>query len=146
MTGSAPLPRPGSSSTDSSSKDQHADGVDGTSGNGPRRVGPARASRRFDPAHVLGCSREQALRLFRGRPVTPGEAEAIAAREYPWRRHLHDADSYWITTGETARILQLTPSQVKRLLERGELPHVRHVSRVRLMRRAQIEDIAATRA
>jgi hypothetical protein len=109
-------------------------------------VVPARRGGRFDPTHVLGCSREQALRLFGGRPVTPGEAEAIAARAYPWRRHLHDADSYWVTTAETARILQLTPPQVRRLLDRGQLPHVRHVSRVRLMRRAQIEDIAAMRA
>lgn len=139
MTGSAPPTHSESNSTDE-------DSVDGASGNGPLRVVPGRLGRRFDPAHILGCSREQALQLFHGRPVTPGEAEAIAAKAYAWRRHLHDADSYWITTGATARILQLTPSQVKRLLDRGQLPHVRHISRVRLMRRAQIEDIAATQA
>ena len=99
----------------------------------------------FDPAHVLGCSREQALQLFRGRRVTPGEAEAIAERSYPWRRHLHDPDSYWVTTSETARILHLAPPQVKRLLDRGRLPHIRHVSRVRLMRRAQIVALAELR-
>lgn len=100
---------------------------------------------RFDPTHVLGCSSEQALRLFRGRPVTPGEAEAIAEKSYPWRRHLHDSDSYWVTTGDAARILHLAPTQVRRLLDRGVLPHVRHVSRVRLMRRAQIEALAQRR-
>jgi hypothetical protein len=36
------------------------------------------------PVHVLGCSPEQARRLFHGRPVTPGEAEAIAERSYPY--------------------------------------------------------------
>jgi hypothetical protein len=38
----------------------------------------------FDPVHVLGCSPEKAQRLFHGRPVTPGEAEAIAERSYPY--------------------------------------------------------------
>ena len=97
------------------------------------------------PLHILGCSREEALELFHGRPVTPGEAEAIAETSYSWRRHLHDPRSYWITTAEAARILELTPRQVKRLLDRGELRHVRHASRVRLMRRAHIVALAETR-
>jgi excisionase family DNA binding protein len=98
-----------------------------------------------DPTHILGCSREQALELFDGRPVTPGEAEALAETSYPWRRHLHDPGSYWITTSETARLLQLSAPQVKRLLDRGRLRHVRHVSGVRLMRRAQIVALAEAR-
>ncbi|MGZ5401026.1 MAG: helix-turn-helix domain-containing protein [Nocardioides sp.] len=61
---------------------------------------------------------------------------------YRWRRHLDDPGSYWITTAEAARILDLTPRQVKRLLDRGQLHHVRHVSRVRLMRRAYIVALA----
>lgn len=96
----------------------------------------------FDPAHVLGCSRDQALRLFDGRPVTPGEAEAIAEKSYPWRRHLRDPNSYWITTSEAARLLQKSPQRVKRLLDQHQLPHVLHASGVRLMRRKQIEAIA----
>ena len=102
-------------------------------------------NRRFDPTQILGCSREQALELFHGRPVTPGEAEAIAETSYPWRRHLSDPGSYWITTGETARILHLSAPQVRRLLDRDHLPHIRHVSRVRLMRRAQIVALAEGR-
>lgn len=86
------------------------------------------------------------MELFHGRPVTPGEAEAIAQRTYRWRRHLHDPDSYWITTVEAARILELTPRQVKRLLDRGQLHHVRHASRVRLMRRDHIVELARTRS
>jgi excisionase family DNA binding protein len=104
-------------------------------------VGPG-GRPRLDPTHILGCSREEAVELFHGRPVTPGEAEAIAERSYRWRRHVHDPQSYWITTSEAARILELTPRQVKRLLDRGRLQHVRHVSRVRLMRRAHIVALA----
>ena len=113
--------------------------------NGVQSVGPTVPAQQLDPIHILGCSREEAVELFRGRPVTPGEAEAIAERSYNWRRHLHDPQSYWITTAEAARILALTPRQVKRLLDRGQLRHVRHASRVRLMRRAHIVALAETR-
>lgn len=98
-----------------------------------------------DPARILGCSREQALQLFRGRPVTPGEAEAIAEQAYPWRRHLHDPTSYWVTTSQAAEILGLAPAQVRRLLDRNRLPHVVHASGARLMRREQIEALARRR-
>jgi hypothetical protein len=120
-------------------------GVDGGSRDGLLQVAPGTPSQRFDPTHILGCSREQALELFHGRPVTPGEAEAIAETSYRWRRHLHDPGSYWITTSETARLLHLSPPQVKRLLDRGQLRHVRHISRVRLMRRTQIVALAEGR-
>lgn len=100
---------------------------------------------RFDPVEVLGCSGAEAKALFHGRPVTPGEAEAIAEKSYPWRRHLHDPSSYWVTTSDAARLLHLSPRQVKRLLAQGRLPHVVHDSGVRLMRRSQIEALAATR-
>lgn len=93
----------------------------------------------FDPARVLGCDPEQALLLFHGRPVTPGEAEAIAEKTYPWRRHLYDSDSYWITARQAAGILDVPTQRVRRLLDQGRLPHVRHAGGVRLMRRAQIE-------
>ena len=93
----------------------------------------------FDPARVLGCDPEQARLLFHGRPVTPGEAEAIAEKTYPWRRHLHDADSYWLTAGQAAVILQVPTQRVRRLLDQHRLPHIRHASGVRLMRRSQIE-------
>jgi excisionase family DNA binding protein len=107
-------------------------------------VGPRGRVRQLDPVHILGCSREEALELFHGRPVTPGEAEAIAEEAYRWRRHLHDPESYWITTAEAARILELTPRQVRRLLDRGQLRSVRHASRARLMRRAHIVALAET--
>ena len=106
------------------------------------KAGPQGPARQLDPIHILGCSRAEAVELFHGRPVTPGEAEAIAERSYRWRQHLHDPKSYWITTAEAARILEMTPRQVKRLLDRGQLQHVRHASRVRLMRRTHIMALA----
>ena len=108
----------------------------------PYRVISATTREPFDPARILGCSREQARALFHGRAVTPGEAEAIAEKSYPWRRHLHDPTSYWITTGQAARLLHTSPQHVKRLLDQGRLPHVVHDSGVRLMRRSQVEAFA----
>jgi hypothetical protein len=96
----------------------------------------------FDPAHVLGCTPEEAAVLLRGRRVTPGEVESLAIRHYSWRRHLNDAHSYWVTVSQAARILRMSPQRVKRLLEDGQLRHVTHVSGVRLMRRRDIESVA----
>ena len=124
---------------------EHRPSVDGGSRGELPSAAAGTPSQRFDPTHILGCSRGQALELFHGRPVTPGEAEAIAETSYPWRRHLQDRGSYWITTSETARLLHLSAPQVKRLLDRGRLRHVRHVSGVRLMRRAQIVALAEAR-
>jgi hypothetical protein len=97
----------------------------------------------FDPAHILGCAPEQALRLFHGRPVTPGEAEGIAEKSYAWRSHLHDPDSYWVTASQAAAILGVPAAEVKRFLDHKQLPHVRHATGVRLMRRKQIEKLAS---
>jgi hypothetical protein len=97
----------------------------------------------FDPAHILGCSPEQALELFHGRPVTPGEAEGIAEKSYAWRSHLHDPDSYWVTASQAAVILGVPAAEVKRFLDHNQLPHVRHATGVRLMRRKQIEKLAS---
>ncbi|HLN77983.1 MAG TPA: helix-turn-helix domain-containing protein [Nocardioidaceae bacterium] len=95
----------------------------------------------FDPPHVLGCSRAEAAALLRGKRVTPGEVESVAMRHYSWRSHLRDPDSYWVTVSQAAVMLHLSPQQVKRLLDEGHLPHVVHVSGVRLMRRSQIESL-----
>lgn len=108
----------------------------------PYRIVLAATRDPFDPTRILGCSREEAQALFHGRPVTPGEAEALAEKTYAWRRHLHDPTSYWITTSQAARVLHASPQHVKRLLDQGRLPHVVHGSGVRLMRRSQIEALA----
>jgi hypothetical protein len=99
----------------------------------------------FDPLHVLGTDAEQAAALLRGRPVTPGEVEALAMTSYPWRRHARDPRSYWVTPGQAADILQVSTQTVRQLLDRDRLPHGIHVSGVRLMRRHDIQTIAQQR-
>jgi excisionase family DNA binding protein len=97
----------------------------------------------FDPARVLGCSLERARRLMRGHVVTPGEVESVALDYYPWRAHLRDPDSYWITVSQAADILGVSDAELRRMLAHRRLPFSTHRSGVRLMRRRQIEEIAA---
>lgn len=96
----------------------------------------------FDPAHVLGCSAEEAQALLRGKRITPGEVESVALKHYAWRRHRHDPTSYWVTIAQAAEILGQTPGDVRRQLDERRLPHVVHASGVRLMRRQQIQALA----
>jgi hypothetical protein len=97
---------------------------------------------RLDLVSILGCTPEEAARLLRGRPVTPGEVEAAARIHYDWRRHLNDPDSYWLTISQASRILGMRPKAVRKLLDSHRLPHIVHASGVRLMRRHEIEAIA----
>ena len=99
----------------------------------------------FTPAHILGCSEEEAVRLLQGKRITPGEVESVAVTHYDWWRHLHDSRSYWVTLTQAARILRLSPLVVKRMLDEQRLPHVMHVSGVPLMRRHEIEQLANAR-
>ena len=80
---------------------------------------------------------------MRGHVVTPGEVESVALEYYPWRAHLRDPDSYWITVGQAADILGVSDAEVRQLLTHRRLPFSTHRSGVRLMRRRQIEEIAA---
>ncbi len=96
----------------------------------------------FDPAHVLGCTLDEAARLLGGRRVTPGEVEALAVVYYDWRRHAYDPRSYWVTVGQAARILRLSPVVVRQLVDTGGLSHVWHESGVPLMRRHDVEERA----
>jgi hypothetical protein len=96
----------------------------------------------FDPVHVLGCSAAEAAVLLQGRRISPGEVESLAMSHYEWWRHLRDPRSYWVTTSQAARILHLSPGRVLRMLEEDSLPHVRHSSGVRLMRRDDIVERA----
>jgi hypothetical protein len=99
----------------------------------------------FDPAYVLGCTEEQALSLLNGKRVTPGEVESVAVEHYDWRRHMRDPRSYWVTATQVASILHTSPTIVKRMLDEHRLPYVVHTSGVRLMRRHEIEELAAAR-
>jgi hypothetical protein len=98
---------------------------------------------RLDLVNVLGCGPEEAARILRGRPVTPGEVEAAARIHYDWRRHLNDPDSYWVTISQASRILGMRPKAVRKLLDDQRLPHITHATGVRLMRRHEIVAIAS---
>lgn len=101
-----------------------------------------RMTPRLDLVAILGCGPEEAARILRGRPVTPGEVEAAAQIHYDWRRHLDDPDSYWVTITQASHILGLRPKAVRKLLDAGRLPCITHISGVRLMRRHEITSIA----
>lgn len=96
----------------------------------------------FDPALVLGCSEDEAALLLHGRRVTRGEAESVALSAYQWWRHLRDPRSYWVTTGQAAHLLHVSPGLVRCLLDEDRLPHVVHTSGVRLMRRHEVAELA----
>jgi hypothetical protein len=97
----------------------------------------------FDPLSVLGCDEEEFRTLMHGRPVTPGEVEAAARRHYRWRRHVHDHDSFWVTVPEAARIIGVSATGVRRLLDEGRLPQLTHVSGVHLIARVDAEALAS---
>ena len=106
---------------------------------------PTQTTPTFDPARILGCTEAEAVALLAGKPVTPGEVEALATLHYDWRRHLRDPRSYWITVTEAARILHTSHTVVKRMLDDGRVPYISHVSGVRLMRRHEVEELAVAR-
>ncbi|MFL6134662.1 MAG: hypothetical protein ACJ72A_17790 [Nocardioidaceae bacterium] len=99
----------------------------------------------FDPANVLGCTEEEARSLLNGKRVTPGEVESVAVEHYDWRRHMRDPRSYWVTVTQVAYLLHTSPTVVKRMLDEHRLRYVVHTSGVRLMRRHEIEELAAAR-
>ena len=101
---------------------------------------------RFDPANMLGCSDDE-------RPACSRGAGSRRARSSPSRSTTttgagtpRDPRSYWVTVDQAARILHLSPSVVERMLTERRLPHVRHASGVRLMRRHEIEERASATA
>lgn len=74
--------------------------------------------------------------------MTPGEVESVALECYPWRAHLRDPDSYWVTVSQAADILGVSDAELRQMLTYRRLPFFTHKSGVRLMRRQQIEEIA----
>ncbi len=74
--------------------------------------------------------------------MTPGEVESVAFEYYPWRAHLRDPDSYWITLSQAADILGVSDAELRQMLTYRRLPFFTLKSGVRLMRRQQIEEIA----
>ena len=96
----------------------------------------------FEAAAIVGCDPSEARHLV---DRERAELEALAVVRYPWKRHTDDPESYWVTVGQAAAILDLSVQRVKQLLDEDRLPYVPHRSGVRLMRRQQIEVLANAR-
>jgi hypothetical protein len=105
----------------------------------------------------LGCSHLTYRRLTRDGRLPPRDEtrhrtlpidaiEAAAAEVYRWRRHLNDANAYWVTDEPAARILKVAIDQVETVLAGERLPFIDHVDGVRMYRRKQVEAVAAARA
>src|SRR3954470_20806490 len=99
----------------------------------------------FDPANVLGCTEEEARSLLNGKRVTPGGVAAVGVEHSDRRPRMSDRASYWVTVTQVAYLLHTSPTVVKRMLDEHRLRYVVHTSGVRLMRRHEIEELAAAR-
>ena len=60
-------------------------------------------------------------------------------------QHTDDSESYWVTVGQAAEILDLSVQRVKQLLDEDRLPYLLPRFGVRLMRRQQIDVVANAR-
>jgi hypothetical protein len=109
-----------------------------------------------EAADILGCSADtvrkhvDAQRLHEGRSadrrvLSRGEVETLAGVGglYPWRQHLHDPSSYWVTGASAAHVLGVTTGRLNQLADSHRLPYVRHEDGTRLYRRIQLQAHAA---
>lgn len=111
-----------------------------------------------EAAAILGCSvasvRRRVLegRLPRRRQkgkqgaFSRAEVEELATEVYDWRRHVHDATSYWVTTEQAVVILGVVHQRVRQLAERDLLPYLWHRDGIRLFGREQLEVVAQGRS
>lgn len=117
---------------------------------GPRWLAPGNCISAVEAAHILGCSDETVRRhvaagRLQGAPRGAGEAmsrlevEAMAAELYPWRRHVRDPQSYWVTGAGAADLLGVTVGRLDQLSDAHRIPFVRHEDGTRLYRRRELE-------
>lgn len=99
----------------------------------------------FEAAHILGTTPADAKVILGRRRCTTESVEGLAVQHYRWRQHTENAESYWVTVSRAAEILEVSPQRVKQLLDADLLPYLTTPTRVRLMRRAQLETIANAR-
>ena len=109
----------------------------------------------LEAAHMLGLPPAEARHLLydhqlaapRSHLVTATTAavEELAPVHYPWKQHVHDPQSYWLTVSQAAGILGVSVQRVKQFLEKDALPYETTNTGVRLMRRHQLEVVANVR-
>lgn len=113
-------------------------------------LGPADRIPESEAADILGCSvatvrrhvaadRLQVARGESGPALSRIEVEAMAAELYPWRRHVHDPQSYWVTGAQAADVLGVTVARLDQLSDAHQVPFLRHEDRTRLYRRSELE-------
>ena len=106
-----------------------------------------------EAAWILGCSRSTVQRMMRdgrlpaGDPYIHGrlsraDVEKVSSMVYPWRRHLHDQWSYWVTGQDAADLLGIGQKRLERLALSKQVPYVRHRDGTRLYRRNQLMSMA----
>jgi hypothetical protein len=67
------------------------------------------------------------------------DVEALATELYPWQRHLHEPDTYWVVGQDAAAIVGVSKARLTQLAEMYRVPFVRHRDGTRMYRRAQLE-------
>ncbi|MBA2560500.1 MAG: helix-turn-helix domain-containing protein [Propionibacteriales bacterium] len=79
-----------------------------------------------EAAMILGCSVTGVRRLiangalpptdrYRHRRLARADVEALALRTYRWRRHLDDAEPYWVTGRRAAEVLEVNVTRLNQL-------------------------------
>lgn len=107
-----------------------------------------------EASEILGCSRSSVRRViaagrlashggrYEHRVLSQGEVEELAREVYPWRKHLHDEASWWVTGADAAAVYGCCESRLRELAASDRVPFVEHVDGVRLYRRTQLEVLA----
>src|SRR6187397_62269 len=90
-----------------------------------------------EAARILGCSRSTVRRLILGgrlishgdryqhRTRSRADVEALAAQVYPWLRHVHEPDTYWVVGNDAAAILGVTRARLTVLANLDRVPFMR---------------------
>jgi excisionase family DNA binding protein len=87
---------------------------------------------------LIAAGRLPAGRRYQHRTLDRADVEALAAGLYPWWRHTHDPDPYWVTGQRAARVLGVTRARLGQLARADLLPYVGHQDGTRLYRRHQL--------
>lgn len=110
-----------------------------------------------EAAAILGCTPSSVRRRvaegrlsrrrkrYKHQALSRADVEALAAEVYPWRRHLGDPESYWLTSGDAAAVLGVNRQRVQQMSEADRVPFLLHHDEIKLYRRHQMEVLAHNR-
>jgi hypothetical protein len=98
-----------------------------------------------EAAHILGVLPWQAERILGAGPYTLEGVDLAAMEHYQPLAHREDGYSYWLTSGQAAKVMGISVARLHQLAAADLVPYLVHRSGVRLMRRHQVEVIANAR-